>query len=347
MSHHTDVLRLVRRISGVGLTILVFEYLVLPKLLVARDDVSLLSSVAPAMLAIALFLQIASLAAYSGLTWRALHAGPACSFATLLRVDLTGLGVSHVVPGGGATAAALRFRLLTEVGVRPLNAMAGTAVQTGCSVVSLVAVFLCGLAFALPQLSNQHLFLQVGVGSLLSLAIVGVLMAAVLRYPEASLRIWRRLARKIPFVRTDAPDAFAKSIATLTRDKRSLLQAMAWALANWLLDAACLWICLRAYDFSVPLAPLLAIYGVANLLAFIPLAPGGLGVVEGVLIPALVALGAAHSIALLGVLTWRFFQFLLPIPVAGFAFASLRWDPYRRLRASTSSPAQNVPHLRD
>ncbi|MEP7088508.1 MAG: lysylphosphatidylglycerol synthase domain-containing protein [Nocardioidaceae bacterium] len=70
--------------------------------------------------------------------------------------------------------------------------------------------------------------------------------------------------------------------------------------------------------------PLLAAYGVANLLALLPLTPGGIGVAEGVLVPALVTFGAPQSAALLGVPTWRLAEYLLPIPLALVTYVSLR-----------------------
>jgi hypothetical protein len=56
----------------------------------------------------------------------------------------------------------------------------------------------------------------------------------------------------------------------------------------------------------------------------LPISPGGLGVIEGVLIPSLVGFGAARSVALLGVVSWRLFNFWAPIPVAGLCYVSMR-----------------------
>lgn len=65
-------------------------------------------------------------------------------------------------------------------------------------------------------------------------------------------------------------------------------------------------------------------YGLANLLATLPISPGGLGIIEGVLIPSLVGFGTPQAVAVLGVVSWRLFEFWAPIPVAGVAYASLR-----------------------
>ena len=65
----------------------------------------------------------------------------------------------------------------------------------------------------------------------------------------------------------------------------------------------------------------------------LPITPSGLGVVEGVLIPAVVSLGASASVALLGVLTWRLVQFWLPVPLALLTYISLRVGVLRNTRS--------------
>ncbi|MGI8754397.1 MAG: hypothetical protein ACR2MB_00765, partial [Acidimicrobiales bacterium] len=56
----------------------------------------------------------------------------------------------------------------------------------------------------------------------------------------------------------------------------------------------------------------------------LPLTPGGLGVVETALPGTLIGFGVPGSIATISVLSWRFFQYVLPIPLGGVAYASLR-----------------------
>ena len=58
-----------------------------------------------------------------------------------------------------------------------------------------------------------------------------------------------------------------------------------------------------------------------------------MGIVEGVMVPALIGFGVPHSAALLGVIGWRLFEYWLPIPVGGIAYASLRFSGSSRRRA--------------
>ena len=110
----------------------------------------------------------------------------------------------------------------------------------------------------------------------------------------------------------------------LTAQPRLLNRAGAWAVANWTLDAASLWVFVAAFGHRVAPDGLLVGYGLANVLAAIPLTPGGLGVVEGVLTPTLVGFGTPSAVALLGVVSWRMVNFWLPIPVGATCYLSLR-----------------------
>lgn len=50
-------------------------------------------------------------------------------FSWIIRSDITALGVSYAVPGGGATSSALRYRWLQQGGAPAADAAVGIAVQ--------------------------------------------------------------------------------------------------------------------------------------------------------------------------------------------------------------------------
>jgi uncharacterized membrane protein YbhN (UPF0104 family) len=64
-------------------------------------------------------------------------------------------------------------------------------------------------------------------------------------------------------------------------------------------------------------------------LAFLPISPGGLGIIEAVMIPSLVGFGTPRAVAVLGVVSWRLFNFWVPIPTAGLCYLSLRTQKWR------------------
>ena len=131
----------------------------------------------------------------------------------------------------------------------------------------------------------------------------------------------------------------ADRLEILLRNRQLLKRALLWAAANWLLDAASLWVFLLAFGHVISPVDLLVAYGLANILAVIPITPSGLGVVEGVLIPTLAGFGVPKAVAILSVLAWRLVNFWLPIPVGGVSYLSLRLGPFaRHIREAQEGP---------
>jgi hypothetical protein len=159
-----------------------------------------------------------------------------------------------------------------------------------------------------------------------------------------------RVARRLPFLNPDRLSALIQNVADrlklLLGNKHLLMRAMLWAAANWLLDAASLWVFLLAFGHAVSPVDLLVAYGLANILAVIPITPSGLGVVEGVLIPTLAGFGVPKAIAVVGVLAWRLVNFWLPIPVGGISYFSLRVGPYARRRARAAAEKHHPAETR-
>lgn len=318
----------VRHVSLVVVTILVVEYVVLPQLVGARQDMTLLASADTLLLVAALALEAASLMSYSALTRVALSPVGRPSYWTLLRIDLSGLGVSHVVPGGGAATVALRYRLLTVAGVRRGDAAAGAAIQTVVSIIALIALFVIGLGLTVPHLGGHPGYEAAGIVALAVLAVLGLAATALMRHTDRALLAAEGFARRVPLLRAESTGRvlreLAQHIARLGSDRRLLRQTAGWAVGNWLFDGVCLWVCLGAYGYWSDAGPLLAVYAAACLLAWLPITPGGLGIVEGVLVPALISFGSDPAVALLGVLTWRLAEYWLPIPLAAATYLSLR-----------------------
>ena len=78
---------------------------------------------------------------------------------------------------------------------------------------------------------------------------------------------------------------------------------------------------------------MLVAYGLANILAVIPITPSGLGVIEITIIAVLKGFGVPSGIAAAGVLSWRLVNFWLPIPFGGASYLSLRFGHPRMATA--------------
>ena len=313
----------VRVVVATVLLVAAVEYGVLPFLVTARRDLHLVAEVAFWLLVAALLLEVVAVVCYTLLTQAVIPDAEQLRFGTQLRIDVAGFGASHVLPGGGATAAALRYELMTEAGVRPSTAVTTAALQTTVSDLALVCCYGLGALLVVHEVVQRPLLVVTGT---VGLAALGAAALAVWRLAghhqtppprHVDVPAWRSwLARRW--------DQSTAQIGDFLRDADRTGPAVAFATANWLLDAACLWVCLYAFGHGISPALLLTAYGFANLLALLPVTPGGLGVVEGTLIPLLLAFGTPGGAAVLGALTWRLLQFWLPIPVALGCYASLR-----------------------
>jgi uncharacterized protein (TIRG00374 family) len=314
-----------------ALTVAAVTYGVLPSLVAARADIDLVHTASMVFLGAAVLLQVASWVTYTALTRAVLPPTASVGWPTQLAIDLTGFGASHVLPGGGATAMGLRYRMMTRTGVPPATVVTTTATQTVLSDVALAACYLLGAVASVPSVM-EHRSLQVtaAIGLAVVAGVVGGGAFLVRGHSSLTDRLHEAESRFGEWLRPRITRV-GHELVTFLRDGPRTGAASGFAVANWLLDAACLYVCLAAYQGQhVGPALVLTAYGFANLLGLLPLTPGGLGVVEGALIPLLIALGTSSSVAVLGVLTWRVLQFWLPVPVAAACYVGLRISGRRR-----------------
>jgi uncharacterized protein (TIRG00374 family) len=124
----------------------------------------------------------------------------------------------------------------------------------------------------------------------------------------------------------------------MAADRGLLRRAVTWAALNWILDAAALFVFVAAFGHLENPDGLLVAYGIANVLSAIPISPGGLGIVEGILVPSLVGFGAPRGVAVLGVIGYRLINFWLPIPVGAASYLSLR----KKTEGMPRKPAEEI-----
>lgn len=310
-----------------ALTLAAVDYGVLPLLVAVREDLHLVASASLWAVGVALILEVASVLCYTGLTQAVLPRDTHLPWSTQVRIDVSGLGVSRLLPGVGATAAGLRYRLMTGAGLAAAAAGSVVAVQALVSYLALAVSYALGAGASYSAVAQRPLLGVVGLVAvvLVSAAVVGARWLAVRPARARELVTSRsRLAERFQHLLGE----MTEQVRRLIRDTDRTGAAVAFGLGNWLLDAVSLWVCLLAYGYGAAPGPLLTAYGFVQLLALLPISPGGLGVVESALVPLLIAFGAPTGVAVLGVVTWRLFQFWLPVPVGLASWASLRWGPW-------------------
>lgn len=316
---------------------LLIEFLVVPKLTGSSRSLHLLFEVRGPWLPAAVVFELASLVAFALATRAVLRRAVRPRWWTIMRIDLSTIAVSHTLPAGSATGTAVGIRLLSRAGVPVPDATFAKIAQGVVAALILQVLLWIGMATSLTSRINSPIYLfAFGAGmTLLVLVVAGIVVLRQFRAPIG--RLLDQVARRLPRVPDDTGSRFIGRVGAeidlvLTQQHR-LHGAAAWSLANWLLDSLALYASVLAYGHSgFGYGEILLAFAIANILNWVPITPGGLGLVEGALIPLLIGFGAAHSVAVLGVITWRLLSFWLPIPLGALAYASLRWSQRRRDR---------------
>ena len=291
-----------------------------------------LSQVRPSLLALGLGLEFAALFAYSLLTHAALgESRHSISIWRLFRIQLSTKSVSQVLPAGNAASSALGFKLLTSSGVPGPDAGFALATAGLGSAVVLNLILWVGLIASIPGHGVNAAYGSAAlVGVILMLVATGLVVGLIDGQGRAERSI-KWIATKLRMNPDNAADVLRQlgfRLQGLAREPGLKERVFVWALLNWLLDIAALWVFLLAFGANVDLRGLIVAFGLANIMAVVPITPGGLGIVEGIFIPTLVGFGLTRSIATVGVLSYRIAQYWMPLIVGAIVYLSLRVGPW-------------------
>ncbi|MDT5183536.1 MAG: putative heme transporter, partial [Mycobacterium sp.] len=99
-------------------------------------------------------------------------------------------------------------------------------------------------------------------------------------------------------------------LESVSLSRRALGEAFGWSLFNWIADVACLLFACFATGGHPSLAGVTVAYAAARAVGAIPLMPGGLLVVEAVLVPGLVSSGMTLASAISAMLIYRLISWI-------------------------------------
>lgn len=341
--HHARRRALARAFKVLA-TLIVVYFLILniPGL---RNAVDQLSEVKPGLLVLGLVLELLALFCYSLMTRAAL--GPVGHHMTalhLFRIQLSTRALSSLVPGGSAAGSALGYRMMVASGVPGPDAGFALATAGLASAVVLNFILWAGLIVSIPLRGVNPVYGTAAIAGIILMGIAVAIIFGLIEGQERSEKILRSVARRLRLNEDRAGEAvrhIGGRMQELAADRALLRRLVFWASANWLIDAAALWVFLRAFGGSVPLDGLIVAFGLANVLAAIPITPGGLGIVEGTYVPVLVGFGLPRATAVVGVVSYRIAQYWLPILIGGVCYLSLRIGPWAITR-NKLEPLRNV-----
>lgn len=226
-------------------------------------------------------------------------------------------------------ATAWSYRQLRRRGIAPELAAAVLAVAGALSALALGTLMMAAL------LASGSSSRAVGVWTmsvaLVSLASAGAGVALVRRSKTVRRhlrRLWAKSSRHSALARDlgAAAGRAAEQAWHLKPGLRPWVSPAAQALLNWVLDLACLVLCMRAVHIAVPWPGVLAAYVLAQIPASLRLTPGNIGVIEAGLAALLSFYGVPPQEALAAALLYRAVSYwaLQPIGWCCCAVVSLK-----------------------
>ena len=310
----------------------VVYYFVVPLVPDFRNALEDLRQVEPALLVLGLLLELIALYCYAPLMKAALgDAGHDISRGRLFRIQMSTRALSSIVPGGNAASSALGYRLLTLSGISGPDAGFALATVGLGSAVVLNLILWCGLVVSILIRGVNPIYASAALAGVIVMGLAATLVFGLMEGQGRSERAVRWIAHKIKVDEDKAAlvlHRLAERLDQLISDRQLLGRVVLWATLNWMFDMAALWVFLRAFNTTMPLDAIIVSFGIANVLAAIPITPGGLGYVDAGYVALLVGFGATRSRATLGVAAYRFAQFFFPILLGGLMYLSLRVGPW-------------------
>src|SRR5689334_12245281 len=233
-----------------------------------------------------------------------------------------GNALSTTMPGGPVLSATFIYRQQRLWGASPLVAswqlvMSGVLQAVGLALLGLGGAFLLGA-------SKNPLSLIFTLGGFVALLL---LAQAVASRPDlidgigVKVLSWANKLRGKPAeTGVDTWREHLDQLESVSLSRRDLSIAFSWSLFNWIADVACLAFAAYAAGGKPSLAGLTVAYAAARAVGTIPLMPGGLLVVEAVLVPGLVSSGMTLAAAISAMLIYRLVSWIFIAAIGWIVF---------------------------
>jgi uncharacterized membrane protein YbhN (UPF0104 family) len=249
--------------------------------------------------------------------------------------------LNETLPGGPAFSVRFNFQQMRRFGATPAVASWSLALSGVLSSTALAAVAVTGALISGGTPSWSRL-----VGLLTVVVLIAYGIRRVARRPEKLEPLLRAALAPLNRLRHHASDdgldrarAFVTQLGSVRLTLGNGAAAAGFAVLNWVLDAAGLWMCLHAVtDQSVGVGPMLLAFSAAMAAGTLTIVPGGLGVVDSALVLGLVTGGIATPAAIAAVVLYR-------IITLGFIIGAgwISWLVTRRPEAEPTVEPKALP----
>lgn len=241
-------------------------------------------------------------------------AGVAVRQMQSLAVVLAANSLSQTMPGGQVLAPAFTYRETRKWGATPVVA-SWQVVMSGL----LAGVGLAVLGFGGAVLAGARTSPFSVMFSVIGFVAVAVVLQYLATHPESLQSSGERVLSWYNNFRNKPADhgvdrliGILEQLRAVQLTRRDTATAFGWSLFNWITDIACLLFACWAVGAHPTISGVMVAYAAGKAVGTaVPLLPGGIGVVDAVLVPALTTAGMPAADALTAVLVYRIISYLL------------------------------------
>lgn len=242
----------------------------------------------------------------------------------LIPMLLVGMVVNNITPSARGGGEPIRAYILGKYAKCPIeNALATVVADRGLDTFPLFMLAIITIIYAVLYLKLSYLMiftLTVSLVVLILIFLFGLYLSINQKMGEKvtiwGLNIFKRITKKehkkLERNILNALAGFQDSIRILIKNRAVLLYALPLSFLIWFVEIIRLYIIFLAFNHPVSLELIAAVFVIAALIGLVPLLPGGLGAVDGMMILLFSIAGVPPSISAAVTIIERLISFWLP-----------------------------------
>ncbi len=252
----------------------------------------------------------------------------------LIPMLLVGMAVNNITPSARGGGEPVRAYILGKYTKCPMeNSFATVIADRGLDTFPLFLLAIITIIFAVLYLKLSSVLIFSLIFSLillLILFIIGFYMSINKKMGERVTKwlvnLFKRFSKKehskIERNALNALNGFQSSIRALVKNRNVLFYALPLSFFIWFVEIIRLYIVFMAFNTPVSLELIAAVFVIATLIGLVPLLPGGVGAVDGMMILLFSVAGIPPSISAAATIVERLISFWLP------SFLGISMIPY-------------------
>jgi glycosyltransferase 2 family protein len=239
----------------------------------------------------------------------------------LLPMLLVGLAINNITPSGRGGGEPVRAYILSKYSQSPFeNAFATVIADRGLDTfpfitLAIITIITAILYINLPQW--MVITLVIGLIILILVFCLALYMSINREFGDRAIRwflkilkrISSKMHKRIEERAINAVGGFQDSMRVMITDRKVLLYGIPLSFLIWGLEIMRVYVVFLALNINAPLEIIAAVFVISTLIGMIPLLPGGLGAVDGMMILLYSYAGIPPSVSAAATLVERLISF--------------------------------------